>query len=71
MKYCKNNKNFVILIKSLFDTIGLNILLNPLLFLNVWIVKTSNNIHAGVLIDNQSMDNIIKCMKYYLEKSVN
>jgi len=32
MKYCKDDKNFVILIKNLFDSIGLNILLNPLYF---------------------------------------
>jgi len=31
MKYYKD-KNFVILIKNLFDTIELNILLNPLFF---------------------------------------
>jgi len=32
MKYCKDNKNFVILIKNLFDSIWLNILLNQLYF---------------------------------------
>jgi len=32
MKYYKDNKNFVILIKNLFDTIELNILLNPPFF---------------------------------------
>jgi len=34
MKYCKDNKNFVILIKNLFDSRGLNIL-NPLYFFSV------------------------------------
>jgi len=32
MKFCKGNKNFVILIKNLLDSIELNILLNPLYF---------------------------------------